>query len=228
MPILNDELTLWEIAFRWNNLNPDNFKYKFNLPLEVKDSLRLMVNDILNANLASSLIMHKWHEGSNSSKEFFIRSHINDIYACIGNVYFDKKFFKFVTIRRFNFMEWCKSLNAPLPEFWFPQGWNIITKDHYLLSEDPDQDFDNSLDTNSDDNNKLKANQRTKIACQEISVNLWKEHPEMTISDMLKHDTIRNLGGSIRYTDGVVRKWLSNVAPEHVKNRRGRPRKVPK
>jgi len=52
MPILNDDLTLWELAFRWNNLDPDDLKYKFSIPLTVKDSFRLMVNDILNAQLA--------------------------------------------------------------------------------------------------------------------------------------------------------------------------------
>jgi hypothetical protein len=56
MPLLNDELSLWEIAHRWNNIDPDKIHW-FGLPLDVKDSFRLMMDAILNANLVSSLFM---------------------------------------------------------------------------------------------------------------------------------------------------------------------------
>jgi len=117
-------------------------------------------------------------------------------------------------------MQWCQSLNAPLPEFWFPSGWNLYAEDIY---EDDDTLINSSQKPDSD--LKLKINQRAKIACQVIAENLWKEHPEMTIADMIKQDAIRNLGGSESYTDAVVRKWLSGVAPTAVKERRGRPKK---
>jgi len=77
MPILNDDLTLWEVAFRWNNLDPDDLKYKLSIPLAVKDSFRLMVDGILHVQLASSLEMDKWHEGSNLPPEYFIRFYID-------------------------------------------------------------------------------------------------------------------------------------------------------
>lgn len=99
MPLLNDDLSLWEIAHRWNNLDPDK-KHWFGLPLEVKDSFRLMMNAILSAELVSSLLMEKWHPGSNNPPEFYICYYIDDIYARIWGRKFNRKLFKFVSVDR--------------------------------------------------------------------------------------------------------------------------------
>lgn len=216
MPLLNDALTLWEIAFRTNNLNPDSPKYRFYLPVEVKDSFRLIVDNILNANLVSSLSLDKWHPKSNSPSKFYIRSHIDDIYKCIGNVHYKRKLLKFIFIERYDFEKWSRSQNIPLPEFWFPKEW---------LKHPGDSSFD--LDKSSDEkkDKKLRSNQRSKITCQDIAIQVWKDFPEMTITSMIGHADIKLYGDSNRYTPEVVRKWLSEIAPEHVKNRRGRPPK---
>lgn len=223
MPLLNHDLTLWEIAFRWNGLDPDNLKYRFYLPLKVKDSFRLIAEAILEAQLESSLSMDKWNPNHDSDQdlgpEFYIRYHLNDIHKCIANKHFNQKFLKFVWVDRYAFMLWCKSLNIPLPEFWFPSGWNYNPNDLDLLNEDNDEEGDDPK------GNKLKTNQRTTIACQEIAKRLWRDHPEMTIASMVRHDVIQNLGGAANYEDATVRCWLKSIAPDHVRNKPGRPRK---
>lgn len=219
MPLLNDALTLWEIAFRTNNLNPDNPTYQFYLPLEVKDSFRLLVDNILNANLVSSLSLDKWHPKSDSPKEFYIRTHIDDIYKCIGNISYKRKLLKFIFIERYDFEKWSRSQNIPLPEFWFPIGW---------LTHPDEASFDSDNTSDDEKSKKLRTNQRSKITCQEIAIQVWKDSPEMTISSMIDHADIKLYGQSDRYTKEVVRKWLSEIAPEHVKNRRGRPPKKDK
>jgi hypothetical protein len=216
MPLLNDHLTLWEIAFRWNSLNPDSPKYHFYLPLKVKDSFRLMVDNILNANLVSSLSLDKWRPDSNSPSEFYIRSHIDDIYHCIGNIRYKRKLLKFIYIERYDFEKWSRSQNIPLPEFWFPTGW---------LTHPDETSFDSDDTLDDEKDRKLRTNQRSKIACQEIAIQLWKDSPEMTIASMIDHPDVKLYGKSDHYTKGVVRNWLSEIAPEHVKNRRGRPPK---
>ncbi len=223
MPLLNHDLTLWEIAFRWNGLNPDNLKYRFYLPLEVKDSFRLMTEAILEARLESSLSIDKWNPNldpdQNLGPEFYIRYHLDDIHKCIANQHFNQKFLKFIWVDRYAFRLWCKTLNIALPEFWFPQGWNIDPKNIDLLDDEYEEGNDDPK------GKKLRSNQRTTIACQEIAKHLWRNHPEMTIASMVKHNAIQTLGGAASFGDATVRLWLSSVAPDHVKNKRGRPRK---
>ncbi len=216
MPLLNDALTLWEIAFRTNKLDPDNPKYLFYLPLEVKDTFRLLVDNILNANLVSSLSLDKWHPKSDSLKEFYIREYTDDIYKCIGNISYKRKLLKFIFIERYDFEKWSRSQNIPLPAFWFPTGWMTH----------PDETYFDIGDTSDDDKSKkLRSNQRSKITCQEIAIQVWKDFPEMTIASMIKHADIKLYGKSDHYTEAVVRKWLSEIAPAHVSNKRGRPPK---
>jgi hypothetical protein len=102
-------------------------------------------------------------------------------------------------IKRSDLLKWCKEDFTNLPEFW-------------LESADPDS--------------ALRINQRTKIACQVIAEQIWKEDPETTIADMVKHSVIQRYGGRKPYKDDTVRDWLTEVAPESIKNRRGRPKKI--
>jgi len=216
MPLLNDALTLWEIAFRTNNLNPNSPKYQFYLPLEVKDTFRLLVDNILNANLISSLTLDKRRPEDTTPPEFFIRAHIDDIYRCIANTSYKRRLLKFIFIERYDFEKWSRSQNIPLPEFWFPTGWQTHPDETSL-------DLGNTSD--AENNKKLRSNQRSKITCQEIAIQLWRDLPEMTIASMIDHPDVKLYGRSNNYTKEAVRRWLSEIAPEHVRNRRGRPPK---
>jgi hypothetical protein len=228
MPLLNDDLSLWEIAHRWNNADPDKIHW-FGLPLEVKDSFRLMMNAILSTELVSSLSMEKWHPGSDSPPESFIRYYIDDIYACIGGHKFNRKLFKSVGIERWYFQKWCEMYNIPLPEFWFPSGWKIepdrIFADESEEIDDEADDLTNKDETNADKDSKLKANQKAKIACQQIAEYLWKEQPSINITDMVKHELIQKYGGGAHYENETIRRWIQVVAPAHIQGKRGRPKK---
>lgn len=228
MPLLNNDLSLWEIAHRWNNLDPDK-KHWLGLPLELKDSFRLMTDAILNADLVSDLLMEKWHPGADSPPEFYIRYYIDDIYACIWGRKFNRKLFKFVGVNRWHFQKWCEMYNIPLPEFWFPPGWKIepdrFMDDKSEAIDDETDDLVTKDETNADKESKLKANQKAKIACQQIAERLWKEQPDINIANMVKHDLIQKYGGGICYIDDTVRSWIKDLAPPEIKGKRGRPKK---
>ena len=72
---------------------------------------------------------------------------------------------------------------------------------------------------------KLRPQQRIRVACQVIAQNLWKENPTTTIADMCKCDAIQRLCGAGNYDEKTLRKWLSPVAPLEVREKRGRPKK---
>jgi hypothetical protein len=72
---------------------------------------------------------------------------------------------------------------------------------------------------------KLRTSQRTRVACQEIAKVLWRDVPETTITDMIDHETIIRFGGGGYYEEKTRRKWLSQVAPPEVRDKRGRPKR---
>ena len=217
MPLLNDELSLWEIAHRWNNLDPNTI-HLLRLPLELKDSFRLMINAILEADLDSSLLMEKWYSDSDTSPDMHIRYYINDIYTCIWGKKFNRRLFKIISITRYSFKTWCELYDIPLPEFWFPSGWKY-QPDRYSLLDDENAETQDHENTSS----KLRKNQETRIACRQIAEQLWKEDSTINITEMVKHGIIQKYGGGKNYGDDTVRRWISELAPPDIRGKKGRP-----
>lgn len=136
MPLLNDDLPLWDIAFRWAGQDPA--KWRARIPIDVRDNLRLMMDAILQGHLpCSTLSLEKWRPDSNAPPEYFIRHYIDDVYACIWGKKFNRKLLRWAIIDRWAMQQWCERQGIPLPEFWFPPGWKL----HYEW-QDPEADDD--------------------------------------------------------------------------------------
>ena len=75
---------------------------------------------------------------------------------------------------------------------------------------------------------KLRPDQIQRLICQAIARTLWDVDPEMTITAMTRHNAILEYGDAKHYSEKAVRKWVAEVAPETVKNKRGRPKKSTK
>ncbi len=134
MPLLNDDLPLWDIAFRWTGHDPDKLWISF--PLPVRDNFRLMMDAILQGHLhCSTLSLEKRRQDSNDPQEFFIRHHLDDVEACIWGKKFNRKLLRWALIDRWAMHQWCERQGIPLPEFWFPPGWKL----HYEW-HDPEAD----------------------------------------------------------------------------------------
>lgn len=130
---------------------------------------------------------------------------------------------------RWDFMQWCEMFGIPLPGFWFPPGWKI-EPDRFMDDESEEidgesNDLANKDETNADRESKLRANQKAKIACQQIAEHLWKELPEINIANMVEHDFIQKYGGGAHYENETVRSWIQDLAPSNIKGKRGRPKK---
>lgn len=139
MPLLNDMLSVWEIAFRWSGRDPD--KLWFRLPLPVRDNFRLMMNAILNGDLVcETLSLERRRRDSETPPEFFIRHHIDDVYHCIAGLQFKRKLLRHAMIERWAMHQWCTTQNIPLPEFWFPPGWKLHFEWPYSETDDQPAD----------------------------------------------------------------------------------------
>lgn len=130
MPLLVDNLSVWDISFRLAGHDPRKFWLR--IPLEVEDYFRNLMLAILKGDLACESITLEKREFEPREKEYSVYHWIDDIYACIHGHHYNRKLLRWAQIERFDFKLWCERMNAPLPEFWFPPGWNL----EYDLPED--------------------------------------------------------------------------------------------
>lgn len=245
MPLLVEELTVWDISFRWAGYDPDKFYIRF--PLPVKDNFRLLMLAILEGEvICNTLCLDKRPSDSKADPDYYIRTHIDYVYACIHGQKFNRKLLKWATLNRNWFYEWCVRRGITPPEFWFPLGWKIDYDQPIggypgfaMRHEEPintgvsvsfsfnwpEVDKDDTHPCINDHlkiSDRSRPNQLTKIACQVIAQNIWKTDINISIADMVRRAEIQDLGGAKPYVYEVVRRWLSEVAPPEVSARVGR------
>jgi len=123
MPLLVDDLSVWDISFRLAGHDPR--KLRFRIPLEVKDHFRNLMFAILKGELGCLTITLEKRNFEPDEKELSVYHWIDDIYACGGDHHYNRKLLRWALVDRFDFMLWCERMKIPLPEFWFPPGWNL-------------------------------------------------------------------------------------------------------
>lgn len=226
MALLNTELSLWEIAFRWAGLDPDRIWLR--LPLGARDNFRTLMHAILHGHLdCESLSLEKYYGDDRDEASLYIRYWLDGVHACIDGKKFDRQLLKHALIDRSDLREWCNRRGAPLPDFWFPSGWSV---DYKWPSDDNEegsgQSGANSLDVEDKASAKgLRPHQRTRIAAQQIASAIWKNDPTRTIASICKDELILKYGGGAHYEEETVKGWIRAVAPPEVSNKRGRPPK---
>jgi|GEM_PF-997377 len=269
MPLLVDDLSVWDISFRLAGHDPR--KRWFRIPLEVEDHCRNLMDAILKGELDCVTISLEKRDFEPDEKGFSAYHWLDDIYGCIQGQYYNRKLLRWAQVERFGFKLWCERMNVPLPEFWFPPGWNLeyelpeghIHPGHYYYRRDwttedwkawqqeqdalkagkadgasqaapNESELDQPTETTSpsasassmdDAINKMRPNQEVRIACQQIAKVIWQNEPDRTITSVVKDDLIQKYGGGSHYVEETVREWVKVVAPAHVRNRRGAPRK---
>ena len=244
MPLISGSLSIWDIAHRWADCDPDS--YRVRLPLLVKDYSRLLINAVLNGEIfCETLTLAKRPPESKADPKFYIRTHLDEVNACIHGVRYDRRLLKWASISRQDFQEWCENLAIPLPEFWFPPGWKYSfempefgTRAFWAQHQEPDESNDFSLvfripaevsandeptSLPQEDAVSTRPNQKAKLCAQQIATQLWKEHPDRTITAMANDEVIKKYSGASHFDERTVRKWLGEVAPVNVK-KKGRPR----
>lgn len=164
MSLLNDELSVWEIGFRWSGYDP--LQARLRLPLGVRDNFRIMMDAVLSIHLECLTLSNEKYEGSDPDEaKMHIRYWLDDVYACIEGRRFNKQLLMWARIERWKFKRWCERRNIPLPEFWFPSGWAI----DYQWDEEVFNMSDPANEDSQDDSGpseQFKVNQRIKLASQ--------------------------------------------------------------
>lgn len=250
MAIDIESLSLWDIGFRWAGCDPDRLWLR--LPLLVRDNFRILMGAILNGEIiCSTLCLDKLPSGSRSDPKYYIRTHIDDVYACIHGVAFKRSLLRWATLDRAGFLTWCSCRGITPPEFWFPPGWKYeyehpeeIWPGLIVRHQEPENDstlvsfaYDWPAEPESieepvirealEDTNSpsLRKNQAAKVACQQIAMVLWQKDSSRRIADVIRDDLIQEYGGAKYFNEDTVREWIKVVAPTDVRARKGRPPK---
>lgn len=222
MALLNSQLSVWEIAFRWGGYDPDKSYIK--TPLIVKDNFRLIVDQIFASHLdCETLSMNKYKGDDPLEAKYYIRYWLDPIKECIEGKSYSKDLFKFARIDRWEFLEWCTRHKVPLPEFWFPSGWGhgYEWPDYISDNEEP------ALEGESFNQRAVRIDERHRIemACKQFAITLWLKEPSKNIKDIANTKEIQNLAGGENYEFETVLGWLGQIDPRDPSKKRGRKRK---
>ena len=244
MALLTNSLSVWKIGFRWADLDPDNFWLR--LPMPARDNFSLLMDAILSGEiLCETLTLAKRPSNSKADPEYYIRTHIDDVYSCIFGTKFNRKLLKWATIDRHEFYYLCEARSIPHPEFWFPQGWKLSFEmpeggTRALWAEHVESDeegyvsisyerypglFNQESSSCLNDVTSLRQNQITRLFCQQVATQIWKDDINRTIPSVVNDDLIQKYAGGSHYQEDTVKGWLKEVAPPAVRSRRGRPKK---
>ncbi len=232
MALLHDDLSLWEIGFRWTGRDPDALWLR--IPLEVRDHFRTLMDSILHSRLdCFTLVLEKWdpENGDPELKEFHIRYHLNAVEDCAAGTRFDRKLLKWARIERWALAQWCERQGVPLPEFWFPPGWKL---DYEWPGEEVEDDQVSPGDTagatgaesSEDRRQRIDARHRVQMACQQMALRIWAKEPTRTIKELANRKEILNLIGEPQYEQETIEGWLGEVDPRNPARKRGRKRKI--
>lgn len=127
MAVLSDHLTVWEIGFRWAGLDPDRWWPR--IPLSVRDNFRMLMDAVLQGHLYCDTLGLEKHSAIYAElPQFAIRYWLDDVNAAIAGAAFNRKLLKWAVVERWSMVQWCERRGIPLPEFWFPPGWNLDYK----------------------------------------------------------------------------------------------------
>lgn len=221
MALLNETLSVWEISFRWAGLDPDRPWWR--IPLPVRDYFRTLVNEIWHSHLeCENISMLKRRPGDDMPPEFFIRTHLDTIEDCVYGKRYSRPFLRFAHIDRWALNIWCERRKIPLPEFWFPPGWNL---EYEWPDDDPDVETPNPEETKEDQSVRLDKRHRVQMACQQIALSIWAKEAKLTIKEVANRREVQELGGGSEYEIETVHEWIGAVDPRDPTKKRGPKRK---
>lgn len=222
MPLLVDELSVWDISFRWAGYDPN--KLMLRIPLSVRDNFRTLVHEIHHGHLdCMTLFMDKYRGNDPDEAKFYIRHWLDAIEECSDGKRYDSTLLKWAIIERQSLQEWCERHKVPLPEFWFPLGWGI----EYAWPDDTPEEEQKQQPGESVKEKKIRLddNHRWQMACQQIAIVLWSRNPSLTIKEVASSSEVQKLGGGENRDLETVQDWIKEFDPRDPSKKRGPKRK---
>lgn len=227
--MINRYLSIWEIAHRWRDTNPDTSD-PANLPPNVQDAIRYICRGILDSgiNLLEIVVLKPKEESdmpSSKLKQFWVSNPPAEIENCLYRK-FDKVMLDSHFIECENFFDYCVDEQAKQcvglsVQLDFPSCWWPLVSTGKSRESEPEDFEPPQAQTQAP---TLRPSTVHKLTCQAIAKTIWDIYPKMTIAAMTEHKAILEYGGGKHYIGkNTLRDWLSEIAPEDIK-KPGRPK----
>lgn len=209
MPLLSEQLSVWEIGFRWAGYDPCRFWLR--IPLAVRDHFRTLIGEIHESRLEClTLRMEKYHGHDPNEARLYIHHWQPAIDACVSGGAIDRKLLRWALLDRHAFFAWCEHHQVPLPEFWFPPGWGA---DYQWGDEQTAEVLPAKAETALQRRIRVEKDHRVRMACQQIASWLWAKHPDMPIKDVVLSKEIQDMCGAQHYDYTTVKHWIAAFDP---------------
>lgn len=219
--MISSYLSIWEIAHRWHNIDPNKTDPQ-NLSFEIQDTLRFLCLAVLAGKISLNdqafiSIDHKSH--TERQRRFFeVQDLPEDIENCATSRNYSKEVLDAYLIDRIELFRWTAIEERAFPDFWMDDSMLIAIGDYSPESSDQSSKAKNMA--------SARTSVIDKSICQAIARTLWDIKPEMRIAEMARHKAIQQYGNGRLYTGkNTLADWLREVAPEHIKNKPGRPKR---
>lgn len=226
----NDFRSMWEIAFRWEGIEPPSDD-KQDMPEGVIDKLDKLIWAFKRDRIALRYFPGNIVMREDLFEMLFMDWTMLRFNRCLVRKKFPHSLFANRFAYRADILKWCEDDYIEPPEFWtsIPQS----------LSSDSEEIGKESLASDY-----IGPEQKTFIAslvsgvfrhrnskfdsmiCQAIARTLWDQYPDMTIEDMKKHKAIQIYGNGRAYLGkNTLRDWLSEVDPRDPETKSGRKKR---
>lgn len=128
---------------------------------------------------------------------------------------YERKKLDTVHIDRTNILVFCRLYRIQPPEFWFGEETieNIAAHDSKPVVKGSrlQADIDSFWQS-------LSHKQKARVMTREVAAILWKDKPELKITELTEHNDIKKYGMAINY-GGVhtIRNWIKDLKPSRIK-----------
>lgn len=219
-------LSVWEVAHRWQNIDPNKTDSE-DLPFEIQDSLRFLSRLVLAGRIPLLDEVFSSNPESKSPNRYdhhmFEVPEIPKAYKdCVYGRIYDKSVLDSHLISNIDLFRCCVFEDLPFPDFWFDDGLLAAIGATTSASGSPINNLPEI------DKQTVRRSLFDKELCQSIARTLWDIYPDIRIAQMAKHKAIQQYGNGRQYKgEHTLRDWLREIAPSHIKNQPGRPKKKP-
>lgn len=217
--MLSPYLSVWEVAHRWCNIDPNKTDPE-NISIEIQDKIRFLCRAVLNGKLylVEEIFVSSRNDSRYVRNEGFIY-HIEEIPSAyedsVAERKYNKKILDSYLVSQVELFNFTSHENHPFPDFWWDDSIIIALGGH--ISEPSASSKEQKIFT-------ARTSVIDKSICQAVAKTLWSIDPNINITKMTQHPSVLNYGGGKNYLGkNTLRDWLRDVAPEHIKNKRGRP-----
>lgn len=242
MPCIDNSLSIWDIAFRWERHNPNHLLYRAStfIPLEVKDTVRLLLHAIITEELHCDSLQERPHD-PHPEMRAWREEQLKLAETVLDEGVYDRKFLKTHTVFRWEFARWCDRTGIPFPEFWFLPGWKTDEPGYPVSLTKTDPEIQVAVAP-------VEATERTEAPhpqiakkqgekAQDFAVrfasDVWSNKPLTKCADIarsLREDKQFRAFRKPVYSEKHIRSWIEHLDPrraEKAKKQASGTRKLP-